>query len=91
MPSPFTSTVELKTAPPPQVASSGPYTKNEIVPVALALPESVAVSEMLPPIVVADEAWVVKVGALLTTVAVTVELSFSGLLSASDVTVARFV
>jgi hypothetical protein len=46
---------------------------------------------MLPPIVVAGDAVVVKLGAVLTTVTVTSSLLFSGLLSASDATVALFV
>ncbi len=54
--------VEVKTAVPPQVASSGPNNCQVIVPVGVAPLESVAVSEMLPPTGVVPEACVVIAG-----------------------------
>ena len=58
---PVTFLVEVKTAMPPQVASSGPNNCQVIVPVGITPLESVAVSEMLPPTGVVAEASVVIV------------------------------
>ena len=68
VPAPLTITVEEKTKPPVQVASSGPNRSNVIVPPGLKPPASVAVSEIEPPRVTGADALVTIVGlALLTT------------------------
>jgi hypothetical protein len=82
--------VEIKVGLPPHVESSGPKTKKLIVPVAESPPLSVAVSEIDPPNKIADDAWVVKVGAALTTVVPASALSFSELGSDDEVTEAMF-
>jgi hypothetical protein len=72
------------------VESSGPYTEKVIVPVAWKPPESVAVSEIEPPRSMDEDAWVVSVGAAITTVVAASELSFSEFGSDWDVTLAVF-
>ena len=59
--------MELKAAVEPHVASSGPYTTKVMLPVGANPPASVARSVVCPPKATGPEAWVVSVGAALST------------------------
>src|SRR3954462_3432697 len=58
----MTATVDVNTAPPPHVASSGPKSRNVTFPAGEVPPVRIAVSEIDPPNVELPEACVVSPG-----------------------------
>src|SRR3954447_4308087 len=83
-PFPLISTDDANTGLPPQVASSGPKTVKPIDPVGLEPPDKVAMSEIAPPKMTDVEAWVLREGAVVTTVTKAESLLFSGFGSPDD-------
>ena len=86
----MTATDDTKAAVPPQLESFGPNAEKVMDPVGLEPPDKVAVSEIAPPKVTDPDAWVVIVGAVVTTVTVAMPALFSVFGSPDDDTEAMF-